>query len=105
PIFNGIHNPFMVYEYHLEEVKEVPDHFEVLASSQLCEVQAMRHKEKLIYGVQFHPEAFDPIFPAGELILHNFFKLARPRTLYHLPGIHQPSTSNSYDDFEAVLVD
>lgn len=100
PIFNEIHAPFMAYEYHLEEVKELPDNFELLASSQMCEVQAIRHKEKPIYGVQFHPEAYDPIYPAGEIILQNFFELAIPKTVFQLPGIQPVSTG--YDDFEAV---
>lgn len=103
PIFNGIHNPFMVYEYHLEEVKEIPDHFEVIASSYLCEVQAIRHKEKLIYGVQFHPEAYDPISPFGEMVVQNFFDLARPKTIYHIPSIHH--TSTVFDHPEAVSVE
>ena len=103
PIFSGIHNPFMAYEYHLEEVKEVPEHFELLASSQMCEVQAIRHKEKLIYGVQFHPEAYNQLFPAGEMILQNFYDLARPKTIFHIPGI-QP-TLTDYDDFDAVPIE
>jgi GMP synthase (glutamine-hydrolysing) len=103
PIFEGIQKPFMAYEYHLEEVKETPEDFLLLASSQMCEVQAIRHKEKLIYSVQFHPEAYDPIFPAGETILHNFFDLARPKTIYHIPGIHPVSTG--YGDVEAVGIE
>ncbi len=101
PLFNGIHNPFKAYEYHLEEVKEMPDHFELLASSQMCAAQAVRHKEKLIYGVQFHPEAYNQLFPVGERILQNFFDLAKPRTIYSIPAIHQ-TASAGYNDLEAV---
>lgn len=89
PVFNRVHNPFMVYEYHLEEVKVMPKDFELLPSSEMCEVQAIRHKEKLIYGVQFHPEAYNPMFPSGQPILQNFFDLAKPKTIVHIPGIHQ----------------
>jgi GMP synthase-like glutamine amidotransferase len=100
PIFNGIHNSFMAYEYHLEEVKETPKNFELLASSEMCKVQAIRHKEKPIYGVQFHPEAYNPVFPAGEMILQNFFELAKPKTIYHIPGSYPASTG--YGELGAV---
>lgn len=96
PIFNGVHNPFMAYEYHLEEVKELPQDFELLASSTMCGVQAMRHKDKLIYGVQFHPEAYNPIFPDGKRILQNFFELVKPKTLVQLPGIQKLSPSDGH---------
>lgn len=89
PLFNGVANPFMVYEYHLEEVKAVPENFELLASSEMCGVQAMRHKDKLIYSTQFHPEAFSPIFPEGQRILQNFFDLVKPKTLVQLPGTQE----------------
>lgn len=101
PIFNGVHNPFTVYEYHLEEVKEMPQNFELLASSAMCGVQAIRHKEKLIYGVQFHPEAYNPIFPDGQRIIQNFFDLVKPKTIIHIPGIHQLSPGE--ENAEAVL--
>lgn len=103
PVFNGVHNPFMAYEYHLEEVKVMPKDFELLASSALCEVQAIRHKEKLIYGVQFHPEAYHPIFPEGQRILKNFFDLAKPKTIFHIPGIHKLSPGDK--DVENVNIE
>lgn len=44
PVFNGIHSSFKAYEYHLEEVKELPETFELLASSEMCAAQAVRHR-------------------------------------------------------------
>lgn len=85
-LFNGIENYFSAYEYHLEEVKEVPKNFNLLASSEMCKVQAIKHKEKLIYGVQFHPEGFTQEYPAGEGILQNFFAQASVQVIPHVPA-------------------
>lgn len=81
-LFNGIHEPFSAYEYHLEEVKEVPAGFELLASSDICKVQTIKHKEKLIYGMQFHPEGYNQDHPTGEIILQNFFSQVRRQVVH-----------------------
>ena len=51
PLFSG---PFKAYSLHNYYV-ESSDEFEVLAESEKC-VQAIKHKQKPIYGVLFHPE-------------------------------------------------
>ena len=38
-------------------------------------IQAMAHTERPLFGVQFHPELFDPEHPAGEKVLKNFLEL------------------------------
>jgi len=37
-------------------VSRVPDDFDVLARSDVCDVEAMRHVERPLFGVQWHPE-------------------------------------------------
>lgn len=32
------------------------DIFDIYASSENCKIQAIKHKKRPIYGVQFHPE-------------------------------------------------
>lgn len=56
PIFEGVGETIRPYNYHFEEVAEVPGGWEVLASSETCRVQAARHKELPTFGLQFHPE-------------------------------------------------
>jgi GMP synthase-like glutamine amidotransferase len=51
PLFSG---PFKAYSLHTYCV-ESSDEFEVLAETEKC-VQAIKHKQKPIYGVLFHPE-------------------------------------------------
>ena len=76
PLFDGLANPFLVRQSHYCEVKTLPDDFELLASTQACRIQAMKHKTKLMYGTQFHPEAYVERYPDGRTILCNFFRIA-----------------------------
>lgn len=75
-LFDGLDEKFLVYESHQENVRDVPGDFLPLAESPNCPVEAIKHHEKMIYGVQFHPERFDDKHPAGKKILENFFKIA-----------------------------
>ena len=56
PLFAGLENEFFIYNSHFDEVCNLTDDFEILASSNLCQVQAYQIKNKPMWGVQFHPE-------------------------------------------------
>ncbi|MDX1610925.1 MAG: GMP synthase subunit A [Candidatus Thermoplasmatota archaeon] len=71
----GLPEKSTVWESHNDEVTVVPEGFEVLAHSKDCEVQAMRHTERPLYGLQFHPEVSDTEF--GERIFQNFIDLCK----------------------------
>jgi GMP synthase (glutamine-hydrolysing) len=45
-----------VWMSHGDRTARLPDGFRVLASSTNCPVAAMRHRDRPLYGVQFHPE-------------------------------------------------
>jgi len=55
-LFQGVPREFDVWESHNDEVKVVPEGFQVLAHSDTCQVEAMRSLERPLYAVQFHPE-------------------------------------------------
>jgi GMP synthase (glutamine-hydrolysing) len=76
PLFDGLGETVIVREYHAYEIKRLPEEFDLLASNDACRVQAIKHKSRLVYGTQFHPEHFDAEHPDGERILRNFFRLA-----------------------------
>jgi GMP synthase-like glutamine amidotransferase len=44
------------FSSHFDEVIDLPRNFQVIASSENCAVQAFWIKEKLIWGLQIHPE-------------------------------------------------
>jgi len=72
-LFDGIPKKSIVWESHNDEVTVLPDKFELLAESENCKIQAIRHKEKPFYGLQFHPEVEHTEY--GEHIFKNFVKL------------------------------
>jgi GMP synthase (glutamine-hydrolysing) len=76
PIFQGLPNPFIVREAHYCEVKALPSHFTLLASTEECRIQAIKHESRVVYGTQFHPEAYTEHYPHGKMILENFFRIA-----------------------------
>jgi GMP synthase (glutamine-hydrolysing) len=53
-IFNKLPN-FKVYEAHRWKIDKAPENFIVLAESDEC-IQVIKHKNREIYGFQFHPE-------------------------------------------------
>lgn len=95
PLFDGLREPVFL-QAHYWEVKQVPEGFERLASTDLCTVQVLRRVGTLVYGTQFHPEAYvaepsdrdswliDLVYPGGysqlqpdgRQLLANFFRTA-----------------------------
>lgn len=73
-IFESLNKNFDCFQQHRDEVKEIPNEFDLLATSDMCKVQAIKHQNLPIYGVQFHPEFYNKEFPDGKQILINFFK-------------------------------
>lgn len=81
-LFAGLENPLTVARYHslVIEPESVPDTLEVTARTDEAgfedEIQAIRHREHPVWGVQFHPESI-----ASELgmeLLRNFLGLPAP---------------------------
>jgi len=72
-LFKGVPKKSIVWESHNDEVITLPKDFEVLGKSENCEIQAMHHKEKPVYGLQFHPEVEHTEY--GELIFKNFIEI------------------------------
>lgn len=57
PLFDGLASPVFL-EAHYWEVKTLPEGFELLASAEVCRIQALRRRGTLVYGTQCHPEAY-----------------------------------------------
>ncbi len=71
-LFAGLPHRIAVWESHCDELKELPQGFEVTASNATCAIQAMQHTSRALFGVQFHPELFDSSHPHGRHILESF---------------------------------
>jgi GMP synthase-like glutamine amidotransferase len=66
PLFAGLPDGATVPEQHQDQLDRVPDGFELVATSDYCRVQAMRHARLPVYGVQFHPCYGDDVFDADD---------------------------------------
>lgn len=74
-LFEGIGDTLKVWASHKDEVITLPDNFQILAKSTKCDIEAMKHKEKPIFGIQFHPEVQHT--PRGGEIFENFYKICK----------------------------
>ncbi len=66
---------FTAWESHNDEVVAVPPNFIVMAGSDNCAIQAMRHEKRNVFGVQFHPEVYHT--PKGVDVFKNFLGVVR----------------------------
>ena len=79
-LFKGVSNPFRATRYHslVGDKTIIPDVLEVTAiAADDGEIMAIRHKEYLIEGVQFHPESI--MTEEGKKILANFIKQVKEK--------------------------
>ena len=87
PIFEGISSN-QVWMSHTDYILEVPEGFDVVATTKNCPVAAMHNVDKKLYGVQFHPEVEHSI--EGDKILTNF--------LYNICQVSGDWTTSSFID-------
>ncbi len=73
-LFTGIPREFEGFEAHTRYVRDLPHSFELLATSSKTTIEAFAHKEKKIFGTQFHPEKSGDV---GKQILKNFVKMCK----------------------------
>ncbi len=77
-IFSMVENPMTATRYHSLAVERssITADLEVCAESEDGEVMGLRHIEKPVFGVQFHPESI--LTQSGMRILENFLSLIDP---------------------------
>jgi GMP synthase (glutamine-hydrolysing) len=69
-VLEGLSEKEKVWMSHGDIVYSLPPEFEALAHTKSCPIAAFRHKEKPIYGLQWHPEVIHT--ENGIRMLHNF---------------------------------
>lgn len=70
PLFNGFEEDSQVWMSHGDTITAIPDHFQVIASTDKVKYAAYQATNERLWGVQFHPEVFHTI--QGTLLLKNF---------------------------------
>lgn len=76
-IFKDLPNPFEATRYHslIIERETLPDCLALNAWTEEQEIMGVKHKEYLIWGVQFHPESI--LTTSGKTLLNNFLQRSR----------------------------
>lgn len=67
------HDHSTLWMSHGDEVTQLPEDFEILASTSDCKYAAVANLKKNIYGIQFHPEVSHS--EHGDLYLKNFIRI------------------------------
>ena len=70
PLFKNIPDSIQVWMSHGDKVIKKPNDFDVIAKSDNCSLATIQNMDKMIFGVQFHPEVVHT--PEGSQILRNF---------------------------------
>lgn len=68
PLLDKLPDTFEMMEDHCESIS-IPAGFELVATSDWCVNECMMHKEKPLFGVQFHPEVSGNL---GTMLFENF---------------------------------
>lgn len=76
-VFAGLPSPFEATRYHslVVDRDSLPDSLEITAWLEDGTIMGLRHREKLVEGVQFHPESIAS--QHGHALLRNFLDEAR----------------------------
>jgi GMP synthase (glutamine-hydrolysing) len=71
-LLKNVESGSVVWMSHGDHIKKLPEPYEVIAHTSNAPVAAVRHRDKPIFGVQFHPEVVHT--EQGSQLLHNFVK-------------------------------
>jgi para-aminobenzoate synthetase component 2 len=76
-LFANVASPFQAGRYHslIAERDSLPPELRVTAWTSDGVVMGLRHAERPLFGVQFHPESV--LTPSGQSILRNFLEVCR----------------------------
>lgn len=76
-VFTGLKNPLNVTRYHslILERESLPSCFKITAETVDGEIMGIKHRDYLLEGVQFHPEAI--LTEMGLELLDNFLQQAK----------------------------
>jgi GMP synthase (glutamine-hydrolysing) len=69
-IFNAVENDSQCWMSHFDYVSDVPEGFDITATTDNCPVAAMKNEAKKLYAVQFHAEVEHT--PFGRQLIKNF---------------------------------
>ena len=84
PLFEGLEEEERAWMSHFDEVKILPEGFEIIGNTDICDIAAYQNLGKKIFGVQFHPEVIHT--PNGNKVLDNFLRIVNCKREWKLEG-------------------
>jgi GMP synthase (glutamine-hydrolysing) len=69
-LFNGLKDDMEVWMSHGDKLSHLPEDFVTVATTSNAPFAGMAHRQKKLYGIQFHPEVTHT--PQGKFLLKNF---------------------------------
>ena len=73
PLLKGVQSGSQVWVSHGDTITDVPDDFDLIASTKEVNIAAYQIRDEQTWGVQFHPEVFHT--QDGSLLLDNFLNI------------------------------
>ena len=70
PLTKGISDNSQVWMSHGDTIKNVPDHYKIIASTHDVSVAGYHIEGEITFGIQFHPEVYHSL--EGSVLLKNF---------------------------------
>lgn len=83
-LLHGISDQSQVWMSHADTITELPEGYELIGSTESVRVAAFQHREKAVFGLQFHPEVTHSL--DGAMILQNFL-----HEICHIPPTWTPA--------------
>ncbi len=83
PLFKFLPEQIEANAAHFESITTLPDHFLNLGHSRHCPIQIISHKQKPLFGVQFHPE-----------MSKEYIRAIQESTNYKYPQLRQEITGS-----------
>ncbi|MCC6127255.1 MAG: gamma-glutamyl-gamma-aminobutyrate hydrolase family protein [Pirellulales bacterium] len=76
PLFAGLPDELFVPSLRSVSATPLPPELESLAGAPEKGASIVKHKDRPVYGAQFHPELYDYVRTDGRTLLANFFRIA-----------------------------
>ena len=102
-LFEKIKTKNQVWMSHGDHVEQKPDEFTTTSLSNNKIISSIEHKNKKIFGLQFHPEVYHSL--EGKKILSNFlFKICKIKNKFKLENFLSDKIKSLRDDLKKTKV-
>ncbi|WDE98695.1 glutamine-hydrolyzing GMP synthase [Lentisphaera profundi] len=102
PLYKGLSDSEVMWMSHGDSVAQIPDGFEITASTPDCPVASVQNLEKKIFGLQFHPEVTHS--KSGLALMKNFLKECGCTFDWDIKAFMQASIDNIRHEFAGKKV-